>query len=614
MLVWVGRGTKNNFSNSTIPTDTAGSTYSMIGTVHDYSPLWPGSGEALYASPFAKGGLNDRVSTQQSTQDEITLAAVEVKNGGSIADAQWNEVLSGSPNTSANVTVNGPATLVAVWAGDGDADPMTAVPNNGFQVIDSQLVNTTCAVQTVIAAKEVSASGTYNVTWTATPTQGAHMWLVAVQSAQPQAPDTTPPSAPSNLAATAASQTQINLTWSAATDNVGVTGYQVFRNGSPTPVTTTTATSFNDSGLVASTTYSYTVKAFDAAGNVSGVSNTAVAVTSSAPDTTPPTVTITAPTGILPAGTATTTLAVTTNENATCAYATTPNTAFGSMALFTGTGGMSHSTTLAGLSNGGAYTYYVKCKDAAGNISNDSSTSFSVALPVSGALSQSNLLTQMIKENKNVTLSATTAQFTPPANSFLVANVVTVDNQSIGTQTLSGGGLTWTRQKTFTSPNKPSGYTFTQEVWTAPVSTSAPMSITVAGTGKSGSDPARVNIQVLAFSNYNTAAPIGATASGSSLGSGAATITLSSAPAASSIVVAARGVVDNNTLDSTATPGAGWTEVFDQATSGGYGDLETMVRTGSTATGVTWNDMADPANASLFESSAFALEIKAATS
>src|SRR5690348_5245332 len=91
-------------------------------------------------------------------------------------------------------------------------------------------------------------------------------------------PDTTPPSTPANLVATVISSTQINLTWTASTDNVGVTGYKVERcqgggclNFSQT--TTTTNTNFSDTGLTPSTSYSYRVRATDAAGNLSGYSN-----------------------------------------------------------------------------------------------------------------------------------------------------------------------------------------------------------------------------------------------------------------------------------------------------------------------------------------------------
>jgi hypothetical protein len=89
--------------------------------------------------------------------------------------------------------------------------------------------------------------------------------------------DATPPSVPTGLTATAASTTQINLSWTASTDNVGVKNYQVFRNG--TQVGAPTTTSYSDTGLTASTSYSYTVKATDAAGNVSIASSIASATT-----------------------------------------------------------------------------------------------------------------------------------------------------------------------------------------------------------------------------------------------------------------------------------------------------------------------------------------------
>jgi Glycosyl hydrolases family 16 len=91
--------------------------------------------------------------------------------------------------------------------------------------------------------------------------------------------DTTPPSAPTNLSSPSHTDVSASLTWNASTDNVGVTGYQIFRNGSQ--VATSSTTSFTDAGLTASTTYSYVVKAVDAAGNVSAASNT-IAVTTSA--------------------------------------------------------------------------------------------------------------------------------------------------------------------------------------------------------------------------------------------------------------------------------------------------------------------------------------------
>ncbi|MGW4380169.1 glycoside hydrolase family 6 protein [Kitasatospora sp. NPDC004531] len=88
--------------------------------------------------------------------------------------------------------------------------------------------------------------------------------------------DTTAPTAPTGLAATTTANS-VALTWSASTDNVGVTGYDVYRGG--TLVGSATGTSYTDTGLSASTAYTYTVKAHDAAGNVSAASAALVATT-----------------------------------------------------------------------------------------------------------------------------------------------------------------------------------------------------------------------------------------------------------------------------------------------------------------------------------------------
>ncbi len=108
--------------------------------------------------------------------------------------------------------------------------------------------------------------------------------------------DTQAPTAPGNLAATAASSSAINLNWSASTDNVGVTGYLVERCqgagcSSFTQIAMPTTASFSNTGLTASTSYSFRVRAIDAAGNLSPYSATASATTasSSGSDVQPPT-------------------------------------------------------------------------------------------------------------------------------------------------------------------------------------------------------------------------------------------------------------------------------------------------------------------------------------
>ena len=96
--------------------------------------------------------------------------------------------------------------------------------------------------------------------------------------------DTQAPSVPANLTAPSTTASSISLAWSASTDNVGVTGYQILRapgtsGGTFTQVGTSATTSFVNSGLTANTTFRYQVRAVDAAGNASAVSNTVTATT-----------------------------------------------------------------------------------------------------------------------------------------------------------------------------------------------------------------------------------------------------------------------------------------------------------------------------------------------
>jgi chitodextrinase len=94
----------------------------------------------------------------------------------------------------------------------------------------------------------------------------------------PPAEDNIAPSVPGNLSATPQSSSSILLSWTASTDNVAVSGYRVFRDGSA--IATSTATSYTNSGLAAATTYQYTVTAFDAAANESAQSLAVSATTS----------------------------------------------------------------------------------------------------------------------------------------------------------------------------------------------------------------------------------------------------------------------------------------------------------------------------------------------
>jgi len=146
----------------------------------------------------------------------------------------------------------------------------------------------------LVQDRGVTATGAYTST---APLNGGADWImqmVAFRTAGGSPPDTQPPTNPSNLIATASSSSQIDLSWTASTDNVGVTSYQVDRCQGTACTTfaqigTSSVASFNDLGLAAGTTYRYRVRAADAAGNVSANSSIVTATTQTPPDTTAPT-------------------------------------------------------------------------------------------------------------------------------------------------------------------------------------------------------------------------------------------------------------------------------------------------------------------------------------
>ena len=177
LLVSVGRGDVGAFAP---PADNKGDApFIQLGATHTYTN-WPRSGTALYAQSDGPRGDGHVISTTTPAADELTLAAVEVA-GERIQDFAWTEVLAGKPITSSRVTTTGPATLVSFWWGDaGVKGNKKAWAGDGFQVIDAVL-ESGALVQCAVAVKHVTAAGSYDVTWTAKPEQGAQLWIVAIQ-------------------------------------------------------------------------------------------------------------------------------------------------------------------------------------------------------------------------------------------------------------------------------------------------------------------------------------------------------------------------------------------------------------------------------------------------
>lgn len=182
------------------------------------------------------------------------------------------------------------------------------------------------------------------------------------------APDTTAPTAPTNLTATATSSSEIYLTWTASTDDVGVASYQVYRNNAK--VATTTSPRYTDTGLLAATPYSYYVTAADAAGNVSGPSNTATKTTLNEGLSFVLGPSVSAKT----ANSAT--ISWTTNKAATAVikYGTSKNNL--NLSASAVTAATSQSVTLTGLTKGTAYYYIVTVTASDGTTASSVRSSF----------------------------------------------------------------------------------------------------------------------------------------------------------------------------------------------------------------------------------------------
>jgi chitodextrinase len=183
---------------------------------------------------------------------------------------------------------------------------------------------------------------------------GATVDCDTLKGGRPSA-DFMPPSVPANLAGIASPDPlRIELTWSASNDDASSIGYRIYRNGAQ--VATVSATAWTNTSVAAGTTYTYTVRAIDSAGNLGGAS-TAVTVTTPVVDTTPPETTITAG----PSGTVTETGAsfeFVSSESGSRFECSLDG------ALFVG---CSSPTNHIGLALG-AHTFSVRAGDVAGNI------------------------------------------------------------------------------------------------------------------------------------------------------------------------------------------------------------------------------------------------------
>lgn len=176
--------------------------------------------------------------------------------------------------------------------------------------------------------------------------------------------DTEAPTVPGNVKAVLNGTTGADVTWTASTDNVGVTGYEVYRNGAK--IATVTGTSYSDTGLQPNTTSTYTVKAKDAAGNASPFSNAAnITTPGGIPDTEAPTV----PGNVTAVLVGSTGAQISWNPS-TDNVGVTGYEVYRDDVLLTTVTTTSYQDT--NLQPNTTYAYTVKAKDAAGNVSGPS--------------------------------------------------------------------------------------------------------------------------------------------------------------------------------------------------------------------------------------------------
>jgi chitodextrinase len=369
------------------------------------------------AGPFSVTAPNTAVTYAAGTSQTITwLVAGTTANGVNCANVDillsadggttWSTILAATPNDGTeSITIpNAPSTTCRIMV-KGTNHIFFDVSNTNFTITG---VDTTAPTAPILSASGTTTTTT-NLSWTGAtdnvsvtgydvykdgvllgstttattfPVTGltaatTYAFTVKAKDAANNisvasntvnvttlAPDTTAPTAPT-LSASGTTSTTTDLSWTVATDNVGVTGYDVYKNGLLLG-STTTATTFAVTGLTASTTYAFTVKAKDAAGNVSLASNT-VNITTLAPDTTAPTAPVLSASG---------TTSTTTNLSWTTATDNIGVTGYDVYKAGVLLGSTTTATTFAvtGLVASTTYAFTVKAKDAAGNVSIASNT------------------------------------------------------------------------------------------------------------------------------------------------------------------------------------------------------------------------------------------------
>ncbi|MEO6513404.1 MAG: galactose oxidase-like domain-containing protein [Candidatus Saccharimonadales bacterium] len=342
--------------------------------------------------------------------DVVAFKGADTSVDGAVAG---NSAATGAPTVSLTTT----RASSWVWAVGTDWSNATArTVGAGQTKFDEYLapVGDTYWLQNQTALT-TNAGTSVTMNDTAPTTDKFNFAAIEILSGTPPAPDTTPPSAPANLNANAVSPNQVNLSWTASTDNVGVTGYRLIRDGVQVGVTTT-ATTFNDTTVSASTQYAYTVRAYDPSNNVSADSNL-VTVNTPAADTTPPAITAINASAITQTNA---TINWNTDEPATSQVEYGLDTAYGANTTLDTNRLMAHSQSLTGLAASTTYHYRVKSTDASANSAVSADNTFTTLAPAADTTPPSVSITNPVN---NATVTGTLNVTATAADNVGVAGV-----------------------------------------------------------------------------------------------------------------------------------------------------------------------------------------------
>ncbi len=463
---------------------------------------------------------------------------------------------SGTTTTSTNLSWTGATDNVAV---------------SGYDIFKDGVLLGSTTTATTYTVTGLTVSTTYVFTVKAKDASGNISLASNTLSVTTLAPDTTAPTAPV-LSASGTTSSSTNLSWTGATDNVAVTGYDVYQ-GATLLGSTTTATTYSVTGLTASTTYTFTVKAKDAASNISIASNI-LSVTTLAPDTTAP---------IAPTLSASGTTSSTTNLSWTGA---TDNIAVTGYDVYQGATLLGSTTTattysVTGLTASTTYAFSVKAKDAAGNISSASNIVSVSTTAYTYCASQGNSVAdEQIGRVQFATIDNTSTGGTGYT-----------DFTAVSTNVLQGSSQTITITPSWTATTYNEGYAvfidynqngvFTdsgETVWTKAASATTPVSgtFTIPATATPGVTRMRVSLKYNAIPTSCEVFPYGQVEDYSVV------ITVPDTTAPSSPNLSASGTTQKTTNLS-------WTTATDNIAVTGYNIYKDGVLLGSTTTATTYS-------------------------